>query len=78
MPGNTSPDADFGPSAPSIDLKAVPGGGMDFTFIDATGAPAPGWSMSHSQALTLAARILGLLGYREVHLRDDRTISSAS
>ena len=78
MTEDTSPDADSGLSAPYIDLKAAPGGGMDFTFVPATQGPAFGWSMSHSQALTLAARILGILGYREVHVRDDHTISSAS
>jgi hypothetical protein len=74
MPEISSP----GPTGEYIDLQAAPGGGMDFTYTRATGAPAFGWAMSHSQALTLAARILGILGYREVHLRDDHTVSSAS
>ena len=74
MPGNTSPD----PSAPYIDLKPAPGGGMAFALTDAAGTPVLEWSMSHSQALTLAARIIGILGYREVHLREDFTVSSAS
>jgi len=67
-----------GPAGEYIDLKPVSGGGMDFTYTSAAGAPVLSWSMSHSQALTLAARILGHLGYHEVRLRDDHTVSSAS
>lgn len=67
-----------GPAGEYIDLKPVSGGGMDFTHFTPEGEPVFRWSMSHSQALTLAARILGHLGYREVRLRDDHTVSSAS
>jgi hypothetical protein len=67
-----------GPAGEYIDLRATLGGGMDFAYMRATGTPAFGWGMSHSQALTLAARILGILGYREVHLRDDLTVASAT
>jgi hypothetical protein len=74
MPEITCP----GPAGEYIDLKPASGGGMDFTYASPAGAPAFAWSMSHSQALALAARILGLLGYRELHLRDDLTVSSAS
>jgi hypothetical protein len=67
-----------GPAGEYIDLKSVSGGGMDFTYTSAAGAPLFGWSMSHSQALTLAARILGHLGYCEIRLRGDGTVASAS
>jgi hypothetical protein len=74
MQENTSPD----PSATSIDMKPTPGGGIAYTYNDGPGSPVLNWSMSHSQALTLAARTLGLLGYRELHLRDDFTVSLAT
>lgn len=69
---------DAGLAGEYLDLQAVSGGGMGFTYIGTTGEPVFGWSMSHSQAITFAARVFGILGYREVHLRDDHTISSAS
>ena len=67
-----------GPAGEYASLKAAPGGGIEVSHVSAAGKPVFTWSMSHSQALTFAARVLGTLGYREVHLRDDCTVASAT
>jgi hypothetical protein len=72
MPQDTEPAGSY------VDLTPAPGGGISFIAYAAPGNPAAHWEMTHSEALTLAARTLGLLGYRELHIRDDYTVSDAS
>jgi hypothetical protein len=72
IPESTEPDGSY------VDLTPALGGGVNFIAYAAPGNPAAHWEMTHSEALTLAARTLGLLGYRELHIRDDYTVSDAS
>jgi hypothetical protein len=72
MPEDTEPADSY------VNLTPAPGGGITFIAYTAPGNPAAHWEMSHSEALTLAARTLGLLGYRELHIRDDYTVSFAT